>query len=72
MSKPPYRPGAYARVLINFWDSISPKRMFPPKGELIGKDPFGNKYYEIPADPRYNYNISANKFYCVRLKGRSE
>ena len=22
------------------------------KGSLIGSDPFGNKYYEVPADPR--------------------
>ena len=53
MAKPPYRPGPYARALKSFWDSISPRKVFPPKAELIGKDPFGNKYYEIPADPRY-------------------
>ena len=22
-------------------------------GELVGKDPFGNKFYEVPANPRY-------------------
>lgn len=52
MAKPPYRPGPFAKVFINFWDSISPRRMFPPAGQLIGQDPFGNKYYEIPPDPR--------------------
>ena len=52
MAKPPYRPGPYAKIFINFCDSISPRRMFPSKGDLIGKDPFGNKFYEIPADPR--------------------
>jgi len=50
MSK--YKPGPFAKVFINFWDSISPRRMFPPAGQLIGQDPFGNKYYEVPADPR--------------------
>ena len=50
MSK--YKPGPFAKVFINFWDSISPRRMFPPTGQLVGQDPFGNKYYEVPADPR--------------------
>ena len=22
-------------------------------GELVDKDPFGNKFYEVPANPRY-------------------
>ena len=26
---------------------------FDADGKLVGKDPFGNKYYEIPADPRW-------------------
>ena len=25
---------------------------FGADGQLVGKDPFGNMYYEIPADPR--------------------
>ena len=51
-AKPPYRPGPFLRVFINFFDSLAPRRMFPPKGNFIGGDPYGNKYYEIPADPR--------------------
>ena len=52
-AKPPYRPGPFVKVFRNFWDSIAPRRFFPPKGNLMGNDPYGNKYYEIPPDPRY-------------------
>ena len=51
MAKPQIRPGPFARVFINFWASIR-REVNVPKGELIGKDPYGNKYFEIPADPR--------------------
>lgn len=33
----------------NFLNSIKPRQF---RGNLIGEDYFGNKYYEIPADPR--------------------
>ena len=51
MAKLPHRPGPFARVFINFWASLK-REVNVPKGELIGKDPHGNKYFEIPADPR--------------------
>ena len=47
-----YRPGPLARLLINLKDSLSPRRMFPSAGQLVGEDPFGNKYFEVPPDPR--------------------
>lgn len=33
----------------NFVNSIRPRQT---KGNLMGEDYFGNKYYEIPANPR--------------------
>ncbi|XP_052861440.1 NADH dehydrogenase [ubiquinone] 1 alpha subcomplex assembly factor 2 [Anopheles cruzii] len=35
-------------VLDNFLKSFKPRQM---KGNLVGEDYFGNKYYEIPPDP---------------------
>lgn len=32
----------------NFWRSLRPRQI---RGNLIGEDYFGNKYYEIPANP---------------------
>ena len=49
---PPQRPGLVMFVLKHFFNSFKPKFLFPPQGKLVGQDPFGNKYFEVPADPR--------------------
>lgn len=36
-------------IFVNFIRSFRPKRI---KGDLKGEDYFGNKYFEIPADPQ--------------------
>ena len=36
------RAGPYAKLLNLFLSSVSPRRMFPPAGNIVGKDPFGN------------------------------
>uniref|UniRef100_G3MQ45 NADH dehydrogenase [ubiquinone] 1 alpha subcomplex subunit 12 n=1 Tax=Amblyomma maculatum TaxID=34609 RepID=G3MQ45_AMBMU len=36
------------QLLKNFWSSITTKRN---PGREVGRDNFGNKYFEIPADP---------------------
>lgn len=47
MSKPPTR--RIVRIIIeNFINSLRPRQF---KGNLIGEDYFGNKYYEIPPNP---------------------
>jgi len=35
-------------IWTNFMNSLRPRQI---KGNLMGKDTFGNKYFEIPADP---------------------
>ncbi|XP_055381801.1 NADH dehydrogenase [ubiquinone] 1 alpha subcomplex assembly factor 2 [Condylostylus longicornis] len=47
MSKPPSR-DLIKIVLTNFLKSFRPRQI---RGNLIGEDYFGNKYYEIPANP---------------------
>ena len=41
-------------IVKNFFDSfkVIGKQAERSTGKLVGEDPFGNKYYEIPADPR--------------------
>ncbi|XP_063909239.1 NADH dehydrogenase [ubiquinone] 1 alpha subcomplex assembly factor 2 [Zophobas morio] len=47
MSQPPAR-SIWKIVLTNFINSLRPRQI---RGNLVGSDYFGNKYYEIPADP---------------------
>lgn len=47
MAQPPSR-SIIMMIINNFINSIKPRQI---RGTLIGKDYFGNKYYEIPADP---------------------
>ncbi|XP_044259578.1 NADH dehydrogenase [ubiquinone] 1 alpha subcomplex assembly factor 2 [Tribolium madens] len=47
MSQPPAR-SIWKAVLTNFINSLRPRQI---RGNLVGSDYFGNKYYEIPADP---------------------
>ena len=51
MAKPPMRPGVLTRAFTNFWNSIRHGRHLDQKAIVIGEDIFGNRYYEIPADP---------------------
>ncbi|XP_055597457.1 NADH dehydrogenase [ubiquinone] 1 alpha subcomplex assembly factor 2 [Uranotaenia lowii] len=47
MSNPPSR--SLMKILFsNFLNSLKPRQM---KGNFVGEDYFGNKYYEIPANP---------------------
>lgn len=39
----------FTALVKNFWDSLKPRQR---TGNLIGEDYFGNKYYEIPANPQ--------------------
>jgi hypothetical protein len=52
MARPPERPGVIMFVLKHFFNSLKPKYFFPPQGQVVGKDPFGNTYFEIPPEPR--------------------
>ncbi|KAJ3665517.1 hypothetical protein Zmor_001009 [Zophobas morio] len=47
MTQPPAR-SIWKIVLTNFINSLRPRQI---RGNLVGSDYFGNKYYEIPADP---------------------
>ncbi|XP_056645559.1 NADH dehydrogenase [ubiquinone] 1 alpha subcomplex assembly factor 2 [Diorhabda carinulata] len=47
MSQPQSR-SIWAMIIRNFINSIKPRQF---RGTLVGTDYFGNKYYEIPADP---------------------
>ncbi|EEZ98642.1 NADH dehydrogenase [ubiquinone] 1 alpha subcomplex assembly factor 2 [Tribolium castaneum] len=47
MSQPPAR-NVWKAVLTNFINSLRPRQI---RGNLVGSDYFGNKFYEIPADP---------------------
>ena len=51
MAKPPVRPGVMARLATNFWNSIFRGRQLDQATKVVGDDIFGNRYYEIPADP---------------------
>ena len=51
MAKPPVRPGVMARLATNFWNSIVRGRHLDQATKVVGEDIFGNRYYEIPADP---------------------
>lgn len=46
MSKPPR--SVLKFILTNFFNSLRPRQI---RGNLIGEDYFGNKYYEIPPNP---------------------
>lgn len=52
MAKPPMRPGPLARLITNFMNSLTKGRHIDAKSKVIGEDMFGNRYYEIPADPQ--------------------
>lgn len=57
MSAPRGR-GLVMTVLKNFRDSFNVIKggssfVGTRNARLVGEDPFGNKYYEIPANPRY-------------------
>ncbi len=43
--------GLIMRIFANIRKSLHVKPN--EKGNLIGRDPFGNVYYEIPANPKY-------------------
>ncbi|XP_055530159.1 NADH dehydrogenase [ubiquinone] 1 alpha subcomplex assembly factor 2 [Wyeomyia smithii] len=47
MSKPPSR-SVIKMIFTNFFNSLKPRQY---KGNYVGEDYFGNKYYEIPANP---------------------
>uniref|UniRef100_A0A023FYU8 Uncharacterized protein n=1 Tax=Amblyomma parvum TaxID=251391 RepID=A0A023FYU8_AMBPA len=40
--------GVVVQIWKNFWSSITAKRN---PGREVGRDHFGNKYFEVPADP---------------------
>ena len=41
------------RIFQNFMNSLTKGRQMDNKAKLVGQDFLGNKYFEIPADPRY-------------------
>lgn len=47
MSQPPTR-GLIANIFRNFLNSLKPRQI---RGNFMGSDYFGNKYYEIPPNP---------------------
>lgn len=47
MSQPPPR-RLFLQIFINLFNSLKPRQF---RGNLKGSDHFGNKYYEIPANP---------------------
>ena len=51
MAKPPTRPGPLLRLVTNVWNSLAKGRTIDQQARVIGEDVFGNKYFEIPADP---------------------
>jgi len=48
MSKIPQERSILKMIWTNFVNSLRPRKI---SGNLMGKDNFGNKYFEIPADP---------------------
>jgi len=48
--------GLFVRIFLNFRDSFNVLKtgsaIGGSKGTLVGQDPYGNKYFEIAADPR--------------------
>lgn len=51
MAKPPMRPGVLSRLWTNFSNSLKRGRQIDDKSNIVGEDMFGNRYYEIPAEP---------------------
>ena len=47
------RVGYMTRIFQNFMNSITKGRQMDSRAKLVGQDFLGNKYFEIPADPRY-------------------
>ena len=64
MSQAPKSRGLLRAIWTNFRKSLGVKQ--GEEGALIGRDPFGNRFYEIPADPRYVYFIK------LRVKDKEE
>lgn len=58
MAQPPSR-GIIRMILRNFLNSFKPRQL---QGTLIGTDYFGNKYYEIPANPSSGKNRASRWF----------
>jgi len=47
-----FRPGPWANIFRGFINSLKGEKA-PKQGSVqVGSDPFGNRYFEIPADPR--------------------
>ena len=51
MSGGPKSRGLVRFVLNNFMNSFKVLKR-QQQGNLVGKDPFGNRYYELPAEPQ--------------------
>jgi hypothetical protein len=50
MSVPRQSRGLFVRIWNNFVASLSVRPN--AKGDLVGRDPYGNEYWEIAANPR--------------------
>merc|ERR1712080_658645 len=46
------RPSYLRKFLDNFWKSVSVGRHIDQPSNIVGHDHIGNRYHEIPADPK--------------------
>lgn len=53
MASGKFRPGPWVTNFRNLINSLTKGKVEKPGSVLVGSDPFGNRYFEIPADPRH-------------------
>jgi len=51
MAGPPKSRGMIQYVFKHFWNSLKVAKR-PNQGTLVGSDPYGNQYFELPAQPQ--------------------
>ena len=50
MASGKFRPGPFSRIVRGIIENLT-RGKGPQGGVQVGTDPFGNRYFEIPADP---------------------
>eukprot|EP00088_Acartia_fossae_P003616 TRINITY_DN11533_c0_g1_i2.p1 TRINITY_DN11533_c0_g1~~TRINITY_DN11533_c0_g1_i2.p1 ORF type:complete len:184 (+),score=37.50 TRINITY_DN11533_c0_g1_i2:45-596(+) len=70
MSGAPKSRGMFQYVFKNFWNSLKVGKR-QKVGNLVGRDPFGNVYYELPAQPELGKR-RPTRWYNAETTGRKD